>query len=74
MTEDEISASVLRRQTSARPRVSHSSPVTLHDSSKMQIVLAPMFVDRSAGDELAVKLVRYNKSNLLRSPDLELPL
>lgn len=74
MTEDEISASVLRRQASARPRVSHSDPVTLHDSSKLQIVLVPMFVHRSAGDELAVKLVRYNKSNMLGSADLELPL
>lgn len=72
MTDE--SASVLRRQASAKPRISHSDPVTLHDSSKMQIVLVPMFVHRSAGDELAVKLIRYNKANLLGTADLELPL
>ncbi len=45
-------------------KVSHADPVTIHETSKTKIVLKPFFIPRSAGEELSVKIIRYQREDL----------
>lgn len=52
----------IRRRAARSGGVEYSDPVELHDTTRSRIEFVPFFIDRTAGGELAFKLIRYDKS------------
>lgn len=69
---EEVPGHVLRRRPAAKPNVDFSDPVRLHDSPRLRIELVPMFVRRTQGDQLRVKLVRYRKPGMIQEPPISM--
>lgn len=51
----------IQRRRSRSGTVSFSDPVIIHESSRTRVALVPFFVNRSAGSELAIKIITYRK-------------
>ena len=49
------------RRYASSGQVEYSNPVELHDSSHLRIDLVPFFIERTEADELACKIIRYDK-------------
>lgn len=49
------------RRYASSGQVEYSDPVELHDSSQLRIDLVPFFIGRTKADELACKIIRYDK-------------
>lgn len=62
MSSDEDNVSEIRRRAASSGRVSYSDPIILHDSSRRQVLLVPLFIPKTDGAELAIKIVTYRKS------------
>lgn len=52
----------IHRRYAKSGQVGYSDPVELHDTSRLRIELVPFFVDRTNSDQLAYKIIRYDKS------------
>ncbi|WP_261392529.1 DUF4263 domain-containing protein [Priestia flexa] len=51
----------IQRRKSTSGTVSFSDPVVIHESSRTRITFVPFFIPRSAGSELAIKIITYRK-------------
>lgn len=61
MTDQEPHARTLTTRQARSGRVGYTDPVEIHDTTRSRIELVTFFVDRTAGTELALKLIRYEK-------------
>lgn len=53
----------ISRRPARSGQVDFGDPVVLHDTDRLLITLVPFFIDRSETDQLACKIVRYDKRN-----------
>lgn len=61
---DEPDVRAVRRRQASSGRVDYTTPVEIHDTSRSRIELLTFFIDRTAGTELALKLIRYDKKQM----------
>jgi hypothetical protein len=52
----------IKREATARPNVSYSKAVVLHETTQRRIVMVPFFIQHHDHTELAAKIVTYLKS------------
>lgn len=62
MPDSEEDVRSITREAAARPHVSYSPAVVLHETSRKRVVLVPFFIRRTDRTEFAVKIVTYRKA------------
>lgn len=54
----------INRRTSRSGETQYSDPVELHDTNRLRIEFVPFFIERTDANQLACKIVRYEKGRV----------
>lgn len=60
--EHELEIRTIHRKEAMSGRISYGTPIVLHASSRTRQVLLSFYIPRTAGTELAIKLITYQKA------------